>query len=457
MLILDMKYVKLRGKSQRYRRVIPPKLRAKIAAKSDRKDGDLKHWTHTWRKNTPLHIVQRQALALTAQHDREIAIAQGKEIGPAQIEQAESLARELMAGGLHHSYMDMAQGETSLQTEAVISAIAHNGKYVPEAPLLSVALAQDIERYGQDRDNYPVESTVASFISVISDQPVTSISRADAMAWIASLKNADGTPYAPATLRKRVGNMRGLLNRTFLDLEYAGLNPFAKHRLKGNGSVTDKLPFDREMLKRIDAHLAGSTRLKHETKHVLQIMRNTGASPKEIGGLVLADVSLAGAVPYMWIRVNAQRGIKSPARDRQIPLVGVSLEAMKAAVKLAKERTKGESPDKAKLFEGFGGKTGQDAKLISKNINKAVHAADIPEKCRLSAYSSRHTFEEAMRSAGILNHMTDRLMGHTIPGIAGRYGSPRALLAEAREAIEKSLDHQGRVDDSIYSERERMK
>jgi len=64
---------------------------------------------------------------------------------------------------------------------------------------------------------------------------------------------------------------------------------------------------------------------------------------------------------------------------------------------------------------------------------------------------------EAMRSAGIPNHMTDRLMGHTIPGIAGRYGSPRALLAEARDAIEKAVEHLGHVDDAIYTDAERMK
>lgn len=159
----------------------------------------------------------------------------------------------------------------------------------------------------------------------------------------------------------------------------------------------------------------------------------------------------------LWVRVNAQRGIKADARDRQIPLIGVSLEAAKDAVKRARERTKGESPDTAKLFEGFGGKGGQDAKLISKNINKAVHAAGIKKSPRLSAYSYRHTLAEALRSAGVLNHVQDRIMGHTVPGIAGRYGSPRARLSEAKAAIEKALEHLGDVDPSIYSERERIK
>ena len=293
-----------------------------------------------------------------------------------------------------------------------------------------------------------MESTVESFVALIGDKPITTISRADALAWIDSLR-AKG--YAAATLRKRVGNMRGLLNRAFLDLEYQGLNPFAKHRLQGNGSVTDRLPFNVAMLDKIDAHLAGSARMKSETRHVLQIMKCTGASPKEIGGLVIADCILGGEIPYIWIRVNAQRGIKAASRDRQIPLVGVALEAVAAALEAAKVR------GGDKLFAGFGGKGGQDAKLLSKNINKAIHAAGIPSGGLLSAYSYRHTFEEACRSAGIPSHTTDRLMGHTIPGIAGRYGSPRAMLAESRDAIVAAMEHLGRVDDAIYSDGERMK
>lgn len=449
MLTIDMRYMQQRGTSWWYRRIVPADVQDKIK-KNNGKYGR-KAWTRTWRKNTPIHIVEKQARQSTLDHDREIAIARGQEVDVAE---AESLARELLAAGDQFGYRDIAQGDASPQTAAVVSALEHNGRYVPEAPLLSVALIQDIERYGQDRDNYPVESSVTDFIGVISDQPVTQISRADATAWIDSLR-AKG--YAPATLRKRVGNMRGLINRVFLDLEIEKINPFSRHQLKGNGSVNDRLPFDRAMLARIDSYLSTAKRLKAETRHILQIMRNTGASPKEIGGLVLGDISFnGGEIPFMWIRVNALRGIKAAARDRQIPLVGISLEAMKEAHRLATARTAGESSDTAKLFEGFGGKSGSDAKLISKNINKAIKAARIPDSPRLSAYSLRHTFAEAMRSAGVLNHTQDRLLGHTVPGIAGRYGSSRAVLAESKAAIEKAIPFLGDVDDAIYTDAERL-
>ncbi len=48
-------------------------------------------------------------------------------------------------------------------------------------------------------------------------------------------------------------------------------------------------------------------------------------------------------------------------------------------------------------------------------------------------------------------------MGHSGTGVADRYGSPELRLEEAKAALEKALDHLGRVDPSIYSEKERMK
>ena len=64
--------------------------------------------------------------------------------------------------------------------------------------------------------------------------------------------------------------------------------------------------------------------------------------------------------------------------------------------------------------------------------------------------------KEALRAASVVDHVQRRLLGHTIPGIAGRYGSSRAVLAEARDAIEKAMEYLGDVDSSIYSEAERL-
>ena len=190
-------------------------------------------------------------------------------------------------------------------------------------------------------------------------------------------------------------------------------------------------------------------------------MTCTGGGPAEIGGLVLADVSLYGEkgvnIPYVWIRPNAHRGVKVSARDRQIPLIGLALEAATDAVERAMARVKGgkKNTDTVPLFEDFG-MNGRGADAISRKCNVCIRASGVPKSPRLVAYSFRHCLKEALRSARVVDHVQRRLLGHAGAGVADRYGSPRARLSEARDALIAAMEHLGSVDDSIYSEGERL-
>ena len=53
-------------------------------------------------------------------------------------------------------------------------------------------------------------------------------------------------------------------------------------------------------------------------------------------------------------------------------------------------------------------------------------------------------------------HIQRRLLGHSGHGVADRYGSPRARLSEARDALVAAMECLGDVDDSIYLEAERL-
>jgi integrase len=135
-------------------------------------------------------------------------------------------------------------------------------------------------------------------------------------------------------------------------------------------------------------------------------------------------------------------------------LIGDSLDAAKDAVKRANGRET--NPDETPVFESFG-INGRGADSISAKLNKAIRKAGVPESPRLTAYSFRHTMKEALRSAGVPDHVQRRLLGHAGQGVADRYGSRHARLAEAKSAIAEAMKHLGDVDDAIYSARERLK
>ena len=249
-----------------------------------------------------------------------------------------------------------------------------------------------------------------------------------------------------------------MVNRYNLDFELADKNPFKKHRIKGSAATaSDRLPFNRAMLARIDKHLATNKRTGDETKNVIRIMKGTGAGPAEVGGLAVSDVILDSEVPYIWVRPNALRGVKgdTDARDRKVPLIGEALEAARDALKRAKVRSKRKGPDSTPVFPGFG-RNGRGADSMSAKLNKCLRSAGVPRSKRLTAYSFRHTVKEALRSAGVLDHIQRRLLGHSGHGVPDRYGAPQIRLAEARDAMEKALEHLGDVDPANYSEAERL-
>ena len=68
-----------------------------------------------------------------------------------------------------------------------------------------------------------------------------------------------------------------------------------------------------------------------EAQIIAYALIETGCRPSEIANLLPENICLDAEVPYIRIRPTAKRELKSMASARDIPLVGVSLEAMKRA------------------------------------------------------------------------------------------------------------------------------
>ena len=67
--------------------------------------------------------------------------------------------------------------------------------------------------------------------------------------------------------------------------------------------------------------------LNAEAADILRIMINTGARPSEITGLQSQHIKLDVPIPYIEIRAEG-RSLKTHYSARDLPLVGVALEAM---------------------------------------------------------------------------------------------------------------------------------
>lgn len=423
----------------RYRRVVPSPLRKKIGRRN---------WFKTWRLGTPDDEIQREARSLAVKHDNEIRVAKGEKV--------ESEAAEILGGPPVEMYQILTMfaenkelfGKLDPGAAALVQRL--QGDKAPDtSPLLSVARDTDIEAGRGGTDTRPIRYAVKHFIEVIGDRPVTDIARADVETWLASFTGA------PATTRRRLASICGLMNRTFLSLEINQMNPFAKHRIKDSNGNSKRLPFSAAHLNLIDAHLT-SPRVNRDTRNIVNMLRNTGCRLSEIGGLVVSDVRLDdGDIPFITIRDNATRGVKSDAGTRRVPLIGVAFTAAQDAMEHAKKRVKGHNPDKVALFTCFTGSPAS-AKALSTKCGNVIRGAGIASK-RLTTHSLRHTIIEALKCTGLADRVLKRIVGHAGQGVTAGYGSPQLRLTESRDALVAALEILGDVDESIYSEAEKLK
>jgi integrase len=145
--------------------------------------------------------------------------------------------------------------------------------------------------------------------------------------------------------------------------------------------------------------------LNDEARAILLVMINTGARPSELASLTTDTVILNSKVPHIKIEPG-ERQLKSRNARRVIPLVGVSLEALRS------------HPD------GFPRYLGSSAGL-SATVNKFLRSHGLLETPGHSLYGLRHSFEDRQLAAGVDERVRRDLMGHSLN--RERYGKGAAL------------------------------
>lgn len=129
-----------------------------------------------------------------------------------------------------------------------------------------------------------------------------------------------------------------------------------------------------------------------ELRAAFLVIVNTGARPSEIINLRAAHIVLESNIPHIQVRPD-DRVLKTEFSWRDIPLVGVSLEAMR------------QFPDGFPRYRDNG-----DA--FSAAANKFLEEHGLRETERHTLYSLRHGFKDRLREAEAPDEMKDELMGH---------------------------------------------
>lgn len=151
--------------------------------------------------------------------------------------------------------------------------------------------------------------------------------------------------------------------------------------------------------------------LNPEARAIVLVMVNTGCRPSEVAALTAKTIKLNHNVPHISIEPEG-RQIKSKHARRTVPLLGVSLEAMRA------------------FPEGFP-RYRESSASLSATVNKFLRENGLMESDEHTLYSLRHAFEDRMLAAGIDDRIRRDLFGHRLS--RERYGDGASL--EQQQAL----------------------
>jgi len=240
---------------------------------------------------------------------------------------------------------------------------------------------------------------VNNFISLCGDLEMDKISRKHGREfynwWGKRLHPRDGSkPLHPNSANRDIGNMRKLFREYWV---YEGdekrENPFNNLRYLDN--IYKEIPVftDDWIRTRIMTKDAFST-LNKDAALLVYALIETGCRPSELANIQPDHIHLDTAAPFIEIKPTKDRQLKSRSATRNIPLVGISLQAMQMAKDgFPRYRDKGNS---------------LSVLLLKTFRNKGLFPT---EDHRI--YSFRHSFEKRMLEAGIDYDLRCTLMGHS--------------------------------------------
>ncbi|ADH91627.1 integrase family protein [Ancylobacter novellus DSM 506] len=255
----------------------------------------------------------------------------------------------------------------------------------------------------------PKKRALANLIEVIGDKAIADITRNDALdfqGWWQDRILSEGVEIA--TANKDVGH----LNRMFRTLDQRhrlGLEAvFAQLRIDGERTAS-RAAFEAKFVQdKILADGALST-LNPEARRVLYLMAETGLRLSEACNLTANRIILKAKVPHIQVRPDGRR-MKTEQSERDVPLVGVALMAMKAQP------------------EGFP-RYRDKAASLSALVSKFFENNKLRPTPQHSAYSLRHTFEDRLTAVEAPEKLIAALMGHKYS--RPKYGAGPSLEQKA--------------------------
>ncbi|MBX5216497.1 tyrosine-type recombinase/integrase [Rhizobium sp. NLR9a] len=250
------------------------------------------------------------------------------------------------------------------------------------------------------------QRAVANYQKVCGSADIGAITRADAIKfynwWLEKIAPDPASGLKPthsaSSGNRDVGNLRVLYDAYYKHMGQKDVNnPFS-----GLGFMERKKkrpPFPTAWIVEKILAVGALAGLNDEARAILLILVETGARLSEIANLLEGQIHLGHNIPHIKIEPSFDPDepfeIKTVTSIREVPLVGVALEAMRKFPKgFPRYRDKGTH--------------------LSSTLNKFLLENGLRPTKAHKVYSLRHSFEDRMKEARLDSELRKSLMGHPI-------------------------------------------
>lgn len=228
--------------------------------------------------------------------------------------------------------------------------------------------------------------------------------------WLARIAN-DGIDVG--TANKAIGILNVMLKDVAKSLRLPIRPIFAEMRIRGE-KKRQRPAFTREWVQTRILAEGALDGLNAEARAIVWICADTGMRPVEVANLDVTSIHLEAVVPHVTVR-PVGRKLKTDQSERDIPLVGAALAAMKRFPRGFKRyHDKGDS--------------------LSAVVNKYLSEHKLLPTPEHSNYSFRHCFEDRLTAVEAPEKLIAALMGHKYS--RPKYGAGPSL-EQKREWLQK--------------------
>lgn len=244
-------------------------------------------------------------------------------------------------------------------------------------------------------------------IEMAGDIPFETLSRSHARDFVEHLR---GKEYKTGTIRRTLNTLGAITRSTITELELRKSDPFKSIKIQGEGTdKEDGVVATKAQLEEIAQTFLPDTGSAVSLIIVLQM--ELGTRIGEVSGLGVDDLFLDHEIPHVYFRNRPWRTLKNRESERRVPVVGIALQALKAALALPRTGSG--------LFEQYAKPRGNDS--ASQAANKRL------EKWGLTTHDFRHTMKDRLREVGCPKDIRDAIQGHASRDVADTYGQGHSL------------------------------